>query len=184
MRLYRCVVVLMLLLAPTIAQAHGHVWDFGYAPSWHKGSSLWGVRLALGITNKIEPRQPPVGDPEPPNENWSWLVDISDFRDKDSDTTQFAHRGGVRYAVVSNDKNVITVHALSGIVHTHRGATSGTSIPVTIGGAYEWAPKGSSTSVGRFALRLQVDHSFLVKKAANTKGFTQFSFGIVHRFGD
>jgi hypothetical protein len=176
----------MLLLAPRTAHAHGHVWDFGYGPSWHEGSSLWGLRLSLGITAKIEPRVPPVPPPVPPeaNEKWSLLLDISDFRDKDTDTTQFAHRGGVRYAAVANSKNVLTVHALSGIVHTHKAATFATSIPVTVGGAYEWAPAGSRIAVGKFAFRLQIDHTFLVKDKQNVKNFTQFSFGLVHRFGD
>src|SRR5688500_16979026 len=161
-----CVVVLILLLVPTAARAHGHVWDVAFGPTSAQGSSLWGARVSLGVTNKV-----------PTNKNLSWLVDISDFRDGKRDITQFSQLGGPRYVLLDTPKQTLSLHVLSGIVHTDRGATSNTSVPVTVGGSYEWVPRGATAG---FAMRVQVDRSFVPEK--NVKGYWQVSAGLVHLF--
>ena len=57
MRLHpRCVVVLMFLLVPTVAQAHDHVWDVAFGPATATaaacgaGASRWGLPTEYQLT--------------------------------------------------------------------------------------------------------------------------------------
>ena len=161
-----CVVVSMFLLVPAAAQAHGHVWDVCFAPAWAEGSSLWGARVSLGVTNKV-----------PASKNLSWVIDVANLKDSDRDIKQISQIGGPRWVLLDTTRQTFSVHALSGMVHTDRGTTSTTHIPVTVGGSYEVVPRGGTAG---FGVRLQVERTFLPQKDA--KDFWQISLGVVHLF--
>lgn len=169
MRLHpRCAVVLMFLLVPVTAQAHLHVWDVAFAPAWAEGSSLWGGRVSIGLTN-----------PVPRDRNLSWLIDLTNLKDRDStqDITVLAILGGPRYTIGQDDgAHVVMFHGLLGAVDTHQGATGHTDFAMSAGAAWEWE---LSEATG-WGTRLQVEHSFIPE--SGRKGHTQISFGAVKRF--
>lgn len=168
MRHLQALLVLIALLFPSAAQAHGHRWDFSLAPSSADGSRLWGGRVSFGITNKV-----------PANEDLSWLIDLTNLKDRDSsqDITLMAYFGGLRYAVVPTSKHLLMLHGLVGAIDKHQGATGRTDFAMMLGAAYEWVPRGLEAG---WALRVQADHSFVPEKSV--KGYTQFSVGVVKRF--
>jgi hypothetical protein len=169
MRLYpRCVVVLMFLFVPATAHAHLHVWDVAFAPSWAEGSSLWGGRISIGLTN-----------PVPPDRNLSWLIDVTNLKDRDShqDTTLLSYFGGLRYSVGRDaDPYVFMMHGLIGAIDKHQGATGRTDFAMTAGAAFEWV---LSDRTG-WGARVQVEHTFIPK--SGPEGYRQVSFGAVKRF--
>ena len=170
MRLYPCcVVVLMLLLVPTTAQAHLHRWDISPAAATADGSRLWGGRVSIGLTNpapRIKTKRP-----------FSWLIDVTNLKDREpsQDKTLIALLGGPRYSI-GTDHHVLMLHGLAGFVDKHEGATGRTDFATTAGAAYEWV---LSDTYG-WGARLQVEHSFIPK--SGVKGYTQFSLGAVKRF--
>lgn len=159
--------IVIALLFPSAAQAHGHVWDFAFGPAWAEGSSLWGGHVSIGLTNKV-----------PANKNLSWLIDLTNLKDRESsqDTTQLAYYVGPRYSVGENHHTAM-VHGQLGIVDKHQGATGTTQFAMKIGAAYEWVPKGN---LGGLALRVQAEHSFVPDE--DRKGYTQISASFVRRF--
>ena len=163
-----CAVVLTFLLVPTIAQAHDHRWDFAMAAAKATGSSLWGGRFSLGLTNKV-----------PTNRDLSWLIDVTNVKGDDNtqDIIQNSYLVGVRYALpgISNDYVAVMLHGIGGGVYKQTGTDGNLRGALAAGVAVEWVPRGTPDG---WAVRGQIERSF-VKDASN---YTQFSFGAVKRF--
>ena len=162
-----CVVVLMILVVPTAAQAHDHVWDFSFGAATASGSRLWGGRFALGLTNKV-----------PANKDLSWLIDVTNVKGKDGadDIVLLSYLGGLRYAVLGNrqtDQNVLMVHGIGGRVYKQTGTTGAGEWAVTVGAAYERLIRGG------WASRVQIERSFVTN---GVKSYTQISLAAVKRF--
>ena len=165
-----CVVALMLLIVPTTAQAHLHVWDIAFAPAWADGSNLLGGRVSIGITNP-RPRLMKLKKP------LSWLIDLTNLKDREpsQDTTLLALLAGPRYSVGS-DRHILMLHGLAGFVDKHQGATGRTDFAMMAGAAYEWVLNDAHG----WGTRVQVEHSFIPTSGA--KGYMQISIGAVKRF--
>lgn len=164
-----CVVVWMWLLAPATANAHLHVWDFAFSGAQASGSSLKGVRMTIGLTQKLGPR---------PNRDFSWLFDVTNVFGEDNtqhDITQVSYLAGGRYTIprLRYKYFAASVHGMGGKVLKHTAA----------GRAQPWAfNTGAAIELGDAAGwggRIQADYSFL---EGSTKSFRQFSFGVVKRF--
>ena len=165
MRHLRACLVLVALSLPSVAQAHGHRWDFSMAAATATGSRLWGGRVAVGVTSN-----------KPANKDLSFLFDLTNLKGEHNseDVTHLSYLVGGRYAVLSNNKHLLMLHGIGGIVHKHQGATDRTDGAVTLGAAYEWVPRGAYAG---WAARVQVEQSFLPSKSV--KGYTQISIGAV-----
>jgi hypothetical protein len=170
MRLPLCVVVLILLLAPATAQAHLHVWDVAFSAAEAAGSSLKGVRITIGLTQKIGPTPNP-------NRDFSWLFDITNVKGEDSnqhDIVQLSYLGGGRYTIprLRHQYFNAAVHGVGGMVYKQTVADGkrylafNTGVAIELGDAKGWAG------------RIQADYSFL----RGGTGFRQFSAGAVKRF--
>jgi hypothetical protein len=162
----------MLLLVPTIAQAHGHRWDVGGGPSSGDGSRLWGGRASIGLTSK-----------KPANEDFSILLDLTNLKDREEvagvnqDTTLIALFVGGRYAIIPHRRYLVTVHGLLGFVDKHKAATGNTDLAFSTGAAFDLIFTGANNG---WAARVQVDRTFLPEDTR--KGYTQVSVGLVKRF--
>lgn len=164
-----CVVVFVSLVLPATADAHLHVWDFGFSGAEASGSSLKGTRLTIGITQQIGST----------NKDFSWLGDITNLKGHDDatneDITQISYLGGGRYTIprLRHKYFALTVHGIGGFVYRQRAAD----------GQRNWAfNSGAAVELGDakgWAGRIQLDYSFL---EGNAKGFRQISGGVVKRF--
>lgn len=161
--------VFVVLLFPSVAQAHGHRWDISFGPAMASGSRLWGGRFSIGLTDEIREKK-----------NLSWLIDVTNVKGDDNtqDITQLSYLGGVRYAVprISGDRFVVMLHGIGGTVYKQKGTTGDFKGALTAGAAVEWVPPGAHGWAGR----LQIEQSFLPSKSV--KGYTQISLGAVKRF--
>jgi hypothetical protein len=174
MRHLSACLILVALLFPSAAQAHGHVWDFSFAPATATGSRLWGGRASIGLTSPRAPR--------PTLKRWSFLIDLTNLKGEHNseEVTALSYLAGPRLVVLSNDQHVLMLHGIAGIANKHQGATDRTDAAVTLGAAYEWVPKATAKSHAGWAARIQVEQAFLPSKSAT--GYTQISVGAVKRF--
>ena len=169
-----CAVVLTFLLVPATAQAHIHVWDVAFSGAEAAGSSLKGLRITIGLTQKVGPTPTP---PSNPNRDFSWLFDITNVKGEDSnqhDITQLSYLGGGRYTIprLRHQYFNAAVHGVVGMVYKQTVADGERYLAFNTGAAIELGDaKG-------WAGRIQADYSFL--KGAT--GFRQFSAGVVKRF--
>lgn len=162
-----CVVVLLLLITPATAHAHLHVWDMAFSGAEAAGSSLKGVRMTVGITQKMGPT----------NKDYSWLLDVTNVFGEDTnqhDITQVSYLGGGRYTIprLRHRYFAAAVHGVGGKLFKHTAAgrenhwTFNTGAAIELGDAKGWAG------------RVQADYSFV----KGGPGFRQFSAGVVKRF--
>src|SRR5687767_1879411 len=97
--------ILIALLFPSAAQAHGHRWDISFGAASASGSRLWGGRFTVGLTDEVKQRK-----------NLSWLIDVTNVKGDDDtqDITQLSYLGGLRYAVpgISGDRFVVMLHGI------------------------------------------------------------------------
>jgi hypothetical protein len=166
-----CAVVLLILLAPIIAHAHDHRWDASASSGWADGSNLLGGRISFGVTTK-----------KPDNEDLSVLFDVGYFQDRDPSRiiTLRSFLLGPRYSLEITDKNIVTLHAIAGVVHKHEpGVLHGNKGAVMLGGAYEWVPRGSPQGI---ATRVQIDYTIVPSK--DVKSYLQITGGLAFRWGD
>jgi hypothetical protein len=168
----RCVVVVMLLLVPTSAQAHLHRWDVAAGAASEDGSRLWGGRFSIGLTNRPDPLSKEY-------KRLSWLIDVTNLKDREptEDTTLLSYFVGPRYAIGGRDEQVLMLHGQVGIIDKHQGATGQTDLGFIAGAAYEFV--WGDPRHGK-ALRIQAEHSFVPDE--NVKGHTRYSVAFVKRF--
>ena len=162
-----CAVVLTFLLVPATAQAHLHRWDFAFSGAEAAGSSLKGVRMTVGITQKIGPT----------NKDVSWLLDVTNVKGEENnkDITQLSYLAGGRYTIprLRHQYFAVMVHGIGGFVYKQEAADGKRNWAFNTGAAIELGDADG------WAARIQADYSFL---EGPSKGFRQFSFGAVKRF--
>jgi hypothetical protein len=163
--------VVVALMLPSRAYAHGHTWDGSGGPIVTGGGSvLAGVYFGLGVTlqNMVDNDLALVGD----------VANLKGKHD-DEELTQLSYTGGLRWAVngrnADNRKHIVIVHALMGIMNRHLGADDKTHFTSTLGGAYEFTPRAAPQGWG---VRVQVDRQF----TNDIKDTWRFSTGFVRRF--
>jgi hypothetical protein len=158
--------VVVALILPARAYAHGHTWDGSGGPITTGGSTLYGFRGTLGIT------LPPV------NHDWSALADFTNTfgNHDDKDVTQLSYMGGARRFLNGNgERHLFSLHIVGGVVHRHEGETTTLKWATSFGGAYELIPRGVPYG---WATRFQLDRTAV----QDQKDFYQFSVSIVKRF--
>ena len=168
MRVRRPWLVVVMLLVPAVAGAHGHKADFYAAASRTTGSSLWGPQTTLSITSPI-----------PTSLDMSILGDFSAHVGEENsvDMTRLAFMIGTRWtaSIRGNDKHLGYGQVLGGGVHDHVGGTDATHRALAFGAGYEFDPEGEDSA---FAVRFQIEY---VKVFGGGEDFPRTSVGIVYR---
>ncbi len=49
--------ILIAVLFPSVAQAHGHRWDISFGAATATGSRLWGTRFSVGLTDEVQDKK-------------------------------------------------------------------------------------------------------------------------------
>jgi hypothetical protein len=135
MRLRRTWLVLVLLLvAPTAASAHTHVWDIFFGPSYANASNLSGFHIAFALA--------PAQDET--SKNLSIVADTSVHfgTHEQKDLTRVMFSGGLRYTPHdATDRHLTSVQVLVGRVWD-RNDFDDAGFGVTFGALYEYLLSG------------------------------------------
>jgi hypothetical protein len=155
-------VLVVLLVAPAGARADDHRMDFAFAPSFKRGSSLFGVHGAITLTALS-----PTVASQPPDiarKNFSLVpLDFSIHTgddDQDNDERHITFMGGVRYTFTwkEHQGGMPYMQILAGGIHSKINDVGDLEPALAIGAGWETIFGRSPTTEGKWGVRLQGDY--------------------------